>query len=68
MVHDLDIYLTARLLIREHGKTAAEEAAKRVDLMLSKRDWDGEAKWRHVLKAIDELQAREPPEDGAVVN
>ena len=66
MVHDLDIYLTARLLIREHGETAAEEASKRVDLMLSKQDWDGEAKWRHVLKAIDELQATEPPDDPAL--
>ncbi len=29
MIHDLDIYRSANVLIREHGENAALEAAKR---------------------------------------
>ena len=36
MVADLDIYRTANVLIREHGKGAALEAAQSADAMLEK--------------------------------
>ncbi len=36
MTSDLDIFRTASVLIREHGKDAALEAAQRADAMLEK--------------------------------
>ncbi len=36
MIPDLDIYRSANVLIREHGKDAAIEAAMRADAMLEK--------------------------------
>ncbi len=38
MIHDLDIYRSAQILIREHGEDAALEAAMRADAMLEKGD------------------------------
>ncbi len=45
MASDLDIYRTATVLIREHGKDAAIEAAHRADAMLEKGSLDGSAVW-----------------------
>ncbi len=41
MVEELDIYRTASVLIREHGKDAPIEAAMRADAMLEKGDLGG---------------------------
>ena len=38
MIHDLDIYRSAQILIREHGEDAALEAAMRADAMLERGD------------------------------
>ena len=41
MTSDLDIFRTATVLIREHGKDATLEAAQRADAMLEKASWTG---------------------------
>ncbi len=38
MIHDLDIYRSAQILIREHGEDTAVEAAQRADAVLEKGD------------------------------
>ena len=43
MIRDLDIYRSASVLIREHGKDAAIEAAMRADAMLEKGALEGQA-------------------------
>jgi triphosphoribosyl-dephospho-CoA synthetase len=60
MFDHLDILRSAKLLIREHGARAADEAARQVTTLLARGDWEGDATWRRILKAVDELQATAP--------
>jgi hypothetical protein len=57
MVSDLDIWRAATLVIRQHGSDAELEAAKRADLMLERGDFDGQAVWKRIRRAVVELQA-----------
>lgn len=63
MTSNLDIYRTARLLVDQYGKDAPIHAAMRADKLLARGDLDGQAIWKLILKAIDELLAIERPED-----
>ncbi len=67
MTSDLDIFRTATVLIREHGKDADLEAAQRADAMLEKGSVDGQRVWKRVLAAVKEIQ-REAPREGEAVN
>ena len=58
-IPDLDIWRAANLLIRQHDPDAELEAAKRADLMLERGDFDGQAVWKRIRRAVVELQA--PP-------
>ena len=64
MTTDIDIYRTANLLIKEHGDTAAIEAAMRAGEMLEKGDLDGQAVWLRVLEAVKVSIDKQLPEDG----
>ncbi len=68
MTSDLDIYRTARLLIERHGSEAPVHAAMRADAMLDKGDLDGQVVWKRVLRAVAELQGREPAGEGEAVH
>jgi hypothetical protein len=46
MIHDLDIYRAAKLLIDQHGQDAQIRAAERSDELLEKGDTEGAAIWR----------------------
>ena len=59
MTADLDIYRLAQVLIREHGKGAAQEADRRADALLAKGARNGAATWRRVRAAVKELQRKE---------
>ena len=67
MTPDLDIYRSARALINKHGEAAPIHAAMRADGLLKAGDMDGVAVWKCILRAVDELLAKERPE-GAVVH
>jgi hypothetical protein len=56
MIHDLDIYRGAKLLIDQHGQDAQIRAAERSDELLEKGDTEGAAIWRTIIAAIEELQ------------
>ncbi len=56
MIPDLDIYRAANVLVKQHGEDAPIHAAMRADAMLEKGDLDGYAVWRHILRAVEELQ------------
>ena len=60
MVSDLDIYRSANLLIDQHGEDAGLKAAMRADAMLERGAMAGAATWRHIIKAVEELQRTEP--------
>ncbi len=55
MIADLDIYRSANLLVKQHGRDAPIHAAMRADAMLGKGDLDGYAVWKRVLRAVEEL-------------
>lgn len=60
MTSPLDIYRTANLMIQQHGEEATIHAALKADEMLAQGNLDGKAVWLGVIKAIEELQTKEP--------
>ena len=67
MIPDIDIWRSAKLMIREHSENAALEAALRVDAMLERGDMDGRVVRKRILRAVEELQ-RKVPEGGEQLN
>ncbi len=66
MTSDLDTYRCANELIKQHGDAADIEAAMRADELLEAGDMEGEAVWLRIVKAIEELQSQERPDDAEV--
>ncbi len=62
MTSDLDICRAANELIEQHGVAADIEAAMRADACLAAGDMEGEAVWLRIVKAVEELLAKERPE------
>ena len=62
MPSEIDIYRSANLLIEQHGEDAPIFAAQQADRCLAAGDLDGKAVWMRVIRAIEELQQREPGE------
>ena len=58
---DKDIYQTANELIKQHGDDAPIHAAMRADELLDAGDIDGQAVWKRVLAAVEELLSKELP-------
>lgn len=56
-MHKKDIYRAVKLLIDQFEADAPIEAAMRADAMLEKGDLDGQAEWKRIGRAIEELQA-----------
>ena len=61
MTSDLDIWRSANELIKQHGDDAAIHAAMKADKLMAGGDMDGAAVWKRIVRAIGELQSREPP-------
>ena len=66
MTFDLDIFRTAKLLVNQHGEEAPIHAAMRADELPAAGDLDGQAIWKLIFKAIDELLVSERPEDAGL--
>ncbi len=66
MVDDLDIYRSANELIKQHGDKALVHAAMRADELAADGDMDDWAVWLRIVKAIEELQSQERPDDAEV--
>ena len=66
MTSDLDIYRAANVLIQKHGEDAPILAAMRADELMETGDMEGEAVWLRIVKAIEELQSEERPDDAEV--
>ncbi len=66
MTSDLDIYRSANELIKQHGDAADIEAAIRADECLAAGDMEGDAVWLRIVKAVEELLAKERPDDAEV--
>ncbi len=66
MTSDLDIYRSAKLLVKQHGKEAPIRAALNADAMLERGDLDGQAVWLRILKAVEVLLGTRPGDVAAV--
>jgi hypothetical protein len=62
MTSPLDIHRTANELIKQHGDDAPIHTAMRADELLEAGDLDGQAVWKRILAAIEELLSEERPE------
>ena len=62
IVDDLDIYRSANKLIEQHGEDAPIHAAMWADDLMEAGDMEGEAVWRRIVKAIEELLSEERAE------
>jgi hypothetical protein len=67
MVDDPDIWRAANLLLRNHRNDAPLVAAQRADEMLARRYVVGQAIWKRIAAAIDDL-IRQNPREGKRVN
>ncbi len=65
-VSDLDVFRSAKLLVKQHGKEAPIHAALNADAMLEKGDMDGQAEWLRILKAVEVLLETRPGDAAAV--
>lgn len=61
MTNEIDIYRTANELIKQHGKDAPIHAAMRADELLDDGDLDGQAVWKRILTAVEELLSDKRP-------
>ncbi len=66
MTSDIDIWRSARALIDRHGDDAMIHAAMRANELLKAGEMDGVAVWKRILRAVDELLAKERPKGAAV--
>ena len=60
---NIDIYQTANELIKQHGEDATIHAAMRADELLDAGDINGQAVWKQILAAIEELLSGDRPKD-----
>ncbi|MBT6218519.1 MAG: hypothetical protein HN578_04115 [Rhodospirillales bacterium] len=55
MVDEIDIYRTVKMFIEWHGDDAALQASMKTDEMLEAGEVVGQAAWKRIINAIDEL-------------
>ncbi len=66
MISDLDIYQSAKIIIKQYGKDAQIHSTKRASAVLDKGDLDAYAVWKRILRAVEGLQRAEPRSGEAV--
>ena len=60
MMTEIDIWRAASLMLGWYGETAQEESARRADEFAADGDPGGEACWRRVIDAIEQLANTTP--------
>jgi hypothetical protein len=68
MTSNIDIYQTANELIKQHSEDAPIHAAMRADELLDAGDMDGQAVWKQILAAVDELLSDDRPGGGRLTS
>jgi hypothetical protein len=61
MIHEIDIWRAAQLMLKRYGEKALEESAARADELAAAGDNDGVATWRRITHAVGELANKTPP-------
>jgi hypothetical protein len=60
MIPDIEIWRSAKPLIDRHGADTATVAAMRADELLERGDVEGQAVWKRIARAIEELLSTAP--------
>lgn len=63
MTSEIDIYRSAALVLRDHGREALDTALGRARELDEAGDGMGAATWRRIAQAIATLQKSEPAPD-----
>ncbi|WP_282608441.1 hypothetical protein [Pelagibius sp. Alg239-R121] len=63
MTDEREIWQCANEIVKQYGEDALLEAAKRADAMLEAGDFDGQAVWKRILRAAEELLRQAPRTD-----
>jgi hypothetical protein len=66
VMDEIDIWRMADLLVKDYGDEAVFLASQRADASLDQGDTDGFTAWLKVVKAIETLQRKGPPEGEAL--
>ncbi len=53
MISDLDIYRSAKVIMKQYGKDAQIHSTKRASAMLDKGDLNAYAVWKRILRAVE---------------
>ena len=61
MIHEIDIWRVACLMLRRYGGEAEIESAIRAEELADAGDGSGEAVWRRIVDAIGQLENTTPP-------
>jgi hypothetical protein len=61
MIHEIDIWRVACLMLRPYGDEADIESAIRAEELADAGDRAGEAVWRRIVDAIGQLENTTPP-------
>jgi len=56
MISQKDIYLSAQVLIKQHGDKAEEFASQKMEAMMKRDDAKGAGVWLAITSAIDDLR------------
>lgn len=63
MTTQMDIYRSANAWVAQHGERAHKMALDMAGLYAGRGEPEGEAVWRRIAAAVEELQKTERPED-----
>ena len=66
MVPEIDIWRSAQLLIKQHGKEVGLKADLRVSELTKKGDTTGADVWKLIRSAIEKLQNESPSDESLV--
>jgi hypothetical protein len=66
MTDNIDIYRTANILVELHGDDAPIQAATKADALLEAGDVVGQAGWKRILVAVEELLLEVRPRGAGV--
>jgi hypothetical protein len=60
VIPEIDIWRAANLMLKRYGDKALAESAARADTLAAQDDYNGEAVWRRITDAVQQLANRTP--------
>jgi hypothetical protein len=64
VIPEIDIWRAANLMLKRYGENAQAESAARADELAAGGDHNGDATWRRITDAVEQLANKTPPGPG----